>query len=227
MSSIGNWGYQDNFQPVYLICFYKKISRAQKHSQAKKNYRNKNKQLKNNKNTHKQKQNNKTKISKQKTTKAAIFCAQRLLRGRNHFCWVWYFLFVWNLFVKKKIKNRFKIALIASITYTTNVYTLNPPVTYLPSHFHLIHFIYQSSSIQLCTKVQLIHFTNHSPSHSHSPYLVLLILHHISTFLCLSFFFNQSRLWKPGVSLDETLTQNIYCIIWSWTRMVLLLLVTS
>ena len=66
-------------------------------------------------------------------------------------------------------------------------------VTYLPSHFRLIHFIYQSSSINLCTKVQLIHFhlthfTDHSPSHSHSPYLVLLMLHHISTLLCLSFF---------------------------------------
>ena len=68
-----------------------------------------------------------------------------------------------------------------------------PPVTYLPSHFHLIHFIYQSLSIHLCTKVQLInfhliHFTDHSPSHSNSPHLVLLMLHHISALLCLSFF---------------------------------------
>ena len=68
-----------------------------------------------------------------------------------------------------------------------------PPVTHLPSHFHLIHFIYQSLSIHLCTKVQLInvhliHFTDHSPSHSNSPYLVLLMLHHISALLCLSFF---------------------------------------
>ena len=68
-----------------------------------------------------------------------------------------------------------------------------------------------------CTKVQLIHFhlihfTDHSPSHSPSPYLVLLILHHISTSLSLSFF-NQSCLWKLGVSLDKISIQNIYCII--------------
>ena len=69
------------------------------------------------KNTHKQKQTNKTKISEQKTTKAAVFCAQRLLRGRNRFCWVWYFLCVWSLFEKKI--NRFKIVLTASMTCTT------------------------------------------------------------------------------------------------------------
>ena len=68
-----------------------------------------------------------------------------------------------------------------------------------------------------CTKVQLIHFhlihfTDHSPSHSHSPFLVLLILHRISPSLSLSFF-NQSRLWKLGVSLDKILFRNIYCII--------------
>ena len=68
-----------------------------------------------------------------------------------------------------------------------------------------------------CTKVQLIHFhlihfTDHSPSHSHSPYLVLLILHRISTSLSLSFL-NQSHLWKLGVSLDKILFRNVYCII--------------
>ena len=66
-------------------------------------------------------------------------------------------------------------------------------VTYLPSHFHLIHF------------------TDHSPSHSHSAYVVLLILHRISTSFSLSFF-SQSCLWKLGVSLDKILIRNIYCI---------------
>ena len=90
-SSIGNRGNQDNFKSVYYFSRYK--------------------------NTHNQKQTKKTKISKQKTTKVAVFCAQRLLRGRNRFCWVRYFLCAWNPFVKK-IK-KFKIVLIASITYTT------------------------------------------------------------------------------------------------------------
>ena len=65
-----------------------------------------------------------------------------------------------------------------------------------------------------CTIVQLIHFhlihfLDHSPSHSNSPYLVL---HRISTSLSLSFF-NQYCLWKLGVSLDKILFRNIYCII--------------
>ena len=97
-------------------------------------------------------------------------------------------------------------------------------VTYLSCPFHIIHFLYQTSSTHFMYKVQLIHFvihfhlfhfTDHSPSHSHSPYLVLLIL------------FNQSRLWKLGVSLDKMLISNIYFIFWSWTLMVLLLLVNS
>ena len=68
-----------------------------------------------------------------------------------------------------------------------------------------------------CTIVQLIHFhliyfTDHSLSHSHSPYLVLLILHRVSASLTPSFF-NQSYSWKLGVSLDKILIQNIYYII--------------
>ena len=107
-------------------------------------------------------------------------------------------------------------------------------VTYLPSHFHLIHFIYQSSSTHFmyqspthsfCHSFASHLFYDHRLSHSHSVYLVLLILHCISTTLSLSFF-NQSCLWKLGVPLDETLIQIIYCIIWSWTAMELLLLVT-
>ena len=54
LSSIGNWGYQGNFKPVF---FYEKISR---------------------KNTHKQKATNKIKISEQKTTKATVFCVTTL-----------------------------------------------------------------------------------------------------------------------------------------------------
>ena len=55
-------------------------------------------------------------------------------------------------------------------------------VTYLPSHFHFIHFIH------FVIHFHVIHFADHSPSHSYSPHLVLLILHHISTSLYLSFF---------------------------------------
>ena len=68
-------------------------------------------------------------------------------------------------------------------------------VTYLPSHFHHIHFIYQSSSIHFMYQLihfiipfHIIHLTDHGPSHSHSPYLILLIPHLISTTLRLSFF---------------------------------------
>ena len=35
VSSIVNWGYEDNFKPVYLFFFYEKILIAQKHSQTK------------------------------------------------------------------------------------------------------------------------------------------------------------------------------------------------
>ena len=102
------------------------------------------------------------------------------------------------------------------------------PLTVL--HICLVTFI----SFILYNKVHLIRFAihfhlndfiDHSPSRSHLPYLVILILHCISTSLSL-WFFNQSRLWKLGVSLDKVLIWNTYCFIWSWTLMVLLLLVT-
>ena len=114
---------------------------------------------------------------------------------------------------------------------------------FLVLHICLVTFIWFISNTEVhlfisCTKVQLIHsvihfyllhFTDHSLSHSHLPYLVLLILHRIhcipnSLYLLL---FNQSRLWKLGVSLDTILIQNMYCIISSWTRMLLLLFRTS
>ena len=82
-------------------------------------------------------------------------------------------------------------------------------------HFHLI---YQSSSIYF-----MYHSTTHSfPSdsfyrswsfHSHH-------IHHIwYCSYCIAFqphclsFFNQSHLWKLGVSLDKILLWNIHCII--------------
>ena len=63
----------------------------------------------------------------------------------------------------------------------------------------------------------------------------LIHIHHIWFYLyCIIFqphcdfhFFNQSCLYKLGASLDKILIQNIYCIMWSWTPTVLLLLVTS
>ena len=81
MSNIGNWGYQDNFKPVCFL-FTKRF-----HAH---------------KNTHKQKQTKKTKISEQKTTKAAISSAQRLLRSRNRFLLGLVLLSARNLFVKQK-----------------------------------------------------------------------------------------------------------------------------
>ena len=75
----------------------------------------------------------------------------------------------------------------------------------------------------LCSKVQLIHFvihfhiihfTDNSPSYSHSSDLVLLILHFISIQRhCVFHFFNQSRLRRLVVCSDKILIQNISCII--------------
>ena len=42
----------------------------------------------------------------------------------------------------------------------------NISVTYLPSHFHLIHFIYQSSSIHFMYQSPTHSFCNSFPSHS-------------------------------------------------------------
>ena len=92
-----------------------------------------------------------------------------------------------------------------------------------------VHLFISCNKVQLTHSVihsHLIHFTDHIPSHSHSTYLVLLMLHRISILLYLSFF-KQPRLWKLGVSLDETIIRNIYCIIWSWIVMMLLFLATS
>ena len=54
-----------------------------------------------------------------------------------------------------------------------------------------VHLIILYTKVQLTHFVihlYLIHFTNHNSSHSHSPYLVLLILHRISTSFSLSCF---------------------------------------
>ena len=85
-------------------------------------------------------------------------------------------------------------------------------VTCLSVHFHLIHF-------------HLIHRIDHSPSHSHLQYLVIIILNRYSTWLPLSLF-SQSRLWKLRALLNKVLIWNLYCITWSWSPMVLLLFVT-
>ena len=74
------------------------------------------------------------KIGEQKT-KAAIFCAERLLSGRNHFCWVWYFLHAWNLFGKKI--NRLKNCL----------NSLNYPYYYRPYPHDLAYAIYWISKV--------------------------------------------------------------------------------
>ena len=73
---MGKWGHQDYFKPVYL--FHEKIPHAKKC---------------------KQKQTNKTKISGTKTTKAAVFCWQKRLRGWKSFVCVWWFSEFFVLFV--------------------------------------------------------------------------------------------------------------------------------
>ena len=97
-------------------------------------------------------------------------------------------------------------------------------------HICLVTFIW----FILFTKVNLIHFVinfhfihfiEHSPSYPHLPFLFILIRHRISTSLSFSFF-KQSSLLKLGVFLDKVLIWNTYCITWSWTPIVLLLLVT-
>ena len=126
-----------------------------------------------------------------------------------------------NLSVRKKIKQM--------LTTMKSVYDQ------VLLHICLVIFISLISYTKLhllisCTKVQLIHFaihfhltnfTDHRPSHSHSLYLVFLILHRISTSLPLSFL-SQSPLYKVGVSLNKVLIRNICYIIWNWTTMVLL-----
>ena len=78
-----------------------------------------------------------TKISEQKTTKAAVFYAQRLLRGRNRLLGL--VLFVSMESFHKKI-NKFKIVLIASITYATDVY-LPQPTDQASIYAHLFLFV--------------------------------------------------------------------------------------
>ena len=59
--------------------------------------------------------------------------AQKLLRGQKLFVCIWCFLCPWNLFVKKK--SRFEMVLIASLTYTTDVYPYQP--TYWSFYLHV------------------------------------------------------------------------------------------
>ena len=61
VSSIVDWGYEDNFRPVYFFFSRKDSARIKTLA---------NKKL-----------INKTKISEQKTTKATIFCKHKLVRG--------------------------------------------------------------------------------------------------------------------------------------------------
>ena len=101
----------------------------------------------------------------------------------------------------------------------------------MPSHFHLIHLMYQSSShsfhvpkpnslilsfISIWFILQIIVHLIHFHNIWFCSYYIILRPH------CLFYFFNQSRLWKLRVSLDKILIRNIYCIIWNWTPMVLL-----
>ena len=79
--------------------------------------------------------------------------------------------------------------------------------------FTKIHLFISYTRVQLIhfvIRFHLIHFTDDSPFHSHSPYLVLLILHCSLTSLFLSFFLTNPH---SGVSLDKILIGNIYCII--------------
>ena len=82
-SGIVKWGYQDNFKSVYLF-FYKKILRAQKHSQAKMN------------------QQNKIKQNTKQLRQQFFTCAKTSKRVKNVCFALWCFLCARNLFVKNK-----------------------------------------------------------------------------------------------------------------------------
>ena len=88
-------------------------------------------------------------------------------------------------------------------------------ISYMPEFLSFISYAIVQL-IHFIINFHLIYFIDHSPSHSHSPYLVILTQYHISTSWSLSFFI-QSILWKLGVSLDKVLIWNAYCIIWNWT----------
>ena len=110
-SNIVNWGYGDNFEPVYFFFFLRKDSARTK-------------TLTNKKPT------NKTKISEQKTTKVILFCAHKLLRGKSRLFCIWCFFTRLKSFRKKKI-NRFKIISVTSIVYTTaaNFHNVTSPTS--------------------------------------------------------------------------------------------------
>ena len=93
-------------------------------------------------------------------------------------------------------------------------------LTYLPSHFHLIHFVYQSSSIHAPKSNSFI------SSFISTSFILQIIVHLIHVHHiwfcsyciifqphCVFHFLNQSRVWKLGVSLYKILIRNIYCII--------------
>ena len=93
-------------------------------------------------------------------------------------------------------------------------------VTYFPSRFHLIHFLYQSLSIQ---------FMYRSPTHSssysflsHSFYKSYSISFTFATF-CFAHTASYSS-FIVSLTFEKILIWNIYCIIWSWTPTVLLFL---
>ena len=104
VSSIVNWGYQDNFECVYYYFFYKKILSVKKHKQTLAN-KTKNKPAKNKGSVFLR-----TQASKRVKVAWFAFCA----------------FFTHGIFLKKKKKNRLKIDLIASIQYTTDAYPYQP-----------------------------------------------------------------------------------------------------
>ena len=127
---------------------------------------------------------------------------------------MWYYLFLtFGLTINKPKHNKMWDGLFDKVTYWRNVIYMilitfwtitglkkkkkknlifhilkERDITYLPSHFHLFISCTKVQLIHFIIHFHLIHFTDHSPSHSHSPYLVLLMLHCISTSPCLSFF---------------------------------------
>ena len=96
VSSIGNWGWQDNFKSIFFFFIYEKISHTQ--------------------NTHNRTLANKTKTSKQKTTKTTIFCAHELTGWQSFvlrlvlFCSYEIFFF---------LNKQLETVSLAWITYTT------------------------------------------------------------------------------------------------------------
>ena len=143
VSSTGHWGCQDNFKPVYF--FSKRLLTQKKYQTQQKRFL----PLRS--------------LCAQKTAAFVVFCSLIFVLLVCFCFWVsllffyllffvllvyfclWVFFSVWNLFVQKEKVNSFEIVLIASITYTTNIYPYRPTYwAYIYTHLSLFVTIYEN-----------------------------------------------------------------------------------